>query len=470
MKIMNKVFFFIALVCSVQSYAQEIELELFATGVSNTVNIQHAGDSRLFVLDRDGLIQIVNENGILNNQPFLDIIDRVSDGKDERGLLGLAFHPNYASNGYFYVNYVNNSLETIISRFSRSDSNIQLADPNSELILMRIPQPYTNHNGGEIVFDNNGFLLIALGDGGDSGDPQDRSQNLRTFLGKLLRIDVNNPQNGDNYGIPNNNPYVDNPNALNEIWASGLRNPWKFSIDKTTNDIWIADVGQLKFEEINKASASDAGLNYGWRCYEGNNTYNTSNCPDVNTLTFPIAEYSHDNSGRFKCSITGGYRYRGTAQPNLTGIYFFADYCSSEIGMLKENNGNWTMTFTEPFNGNNWTTFGEDVNGELYIGDISSGSIYKIKDATLGLDESTLSHIKLFPNPVNDELTIDFGTSNRQISEVYVYNVQGQQIKTLITFENNSSKISTKNMAKGMYIMEIFNDAGQKTTRKFVKN
>lgn len=467
---MNKVFFFIALVCSVQSYAQEIELELFATGVSNTVNIQHAGDSRLFVLDRDGLIQIVNENGILNNQPFLDIIDRVSDGKDERGLLGLAFHPNYASNGYFYVNYVNNSLETIISRFSRSDSNIQLADPNSELILMRIPQPYTNHNGGEIVFDNNGFLLIALGDGGDSGDPQDRSQNLRTFLGKLLRIDVNNPQNGDNYGIPNNNPYVDNPNALNEIWASGLRNPWKFSIDKTTNDIWIADVGQLKFEEINKASASDAGLNYGWRCYEGNNTYNTSNCPDVNTLTFPIAEYSHENSGRFKCSITGGYRYRGTAQPNLTGIYFFADYCSSEIGMLKENNGNWTMTFTEPFNGNNWTTFGEDVNGELYIGDISSGSIYKIKDATLGLDESTLSHIKLFPNPVNDELTIDFGTSNRQISEVYVYNVQGQQIKTLITFENNSSKISTKNMAKGMYIMEIFNDAGQKTTRKFVKN
>lgn len=467
---MNKVFFIIALVCSVENYAQEIELELFATGVSNTVNIQHAGDSRLFVLDRDGLIQIVNENGILNNQPFLDIIDRVSDGKDERGLLGLAFHPNYASNGYFYVNYVNNSLETIISRFSRSDSNIQLADPNSELILMRIPQPYTNHNGGEIVFDNNGFLLIALGDGGDSGDPQDRSQNLRTFLGKLLRIDVNNPQNGDNYGIPNNNPYVDNPNALNEIWASGLRNPWKFSIDKTTNDIWIADVGQLKFEEINKASASDAGLNYGWRCYEGNNTYNTSNCPDVNTLTFPIAEYSHDNSGRFKCSITGGYRYRGTAQPNLTGIYFFADYCSSEIGMLKENNGNWTMTFTEPFNGNNWTTFGEDVNGELYIGDISSGSIYKIKDATLGLDESTLSHIKLFPNPVNDELTIDFGTSNRQISEVYVYNVQGQQIKTLITFENNSSKISAKNMAKGMYIMEIFNDAGQKTTRKFVKN
>lgn len=467
---MNKVFFIIALVCSVENYAQEIELELFATGVSNTVNIQHAGDSRLFVLDRDGLIQIVNENGILNNQPFLNINDKVSDGKDERGLLGLAFHPNYASNGYFYVNYVNNNLETIISRFSRSESNIQLANPNSELILMTIKQPYPNHNGGELVFGNDGFLFIALGDGGDAGDPINYSQNLQSFLGKILRIDVDNPQNGNNYGIPDNNPFISNPNALNEIWAYGLRNPWKFSIDKTTNEMWIADVGQEIYEEINKVSASDGGLNYGWRCYEGNSAFNLRNCPDISALTFPIAEYSHSNSGVFKCSITGGYRYRGTAQPSLTGIYFFADYCSSEIGMLKENNGSWTMTFSEVFRSKRWTTFGEDVNGELYIGDISSGSIYKIKDATLGMDETALSHIKLYPNPVNDELTIDFGTSNRQISEVYVYNVQGQQIKTLITFKNNSSKISTKNMAKGMYIMEIFNDAGQKTTRKFVKN
>lgn len=467
---MKKLLLLIGLVWSASSVAQKIEIELFASGVSNTVNIQHAGDSRLFALDRDGIIEIINENGTVNRQAFLNIKNLVNNGKDERGLLGLAFHPNYASNGYFYVNYVNKDSETIISRFSRTDSNSDFADQKSELILMAIPQPYPNHNGGELVFDSNGFLIIALGDGGGAGDPENRSQNLETFFGKLLRIDVDNPQNGKNYGIPNNNPYVDTPNALDEIWASGLRNPWKFSIDKTTNDMWIADVGQLKYEEINKVSASDGGLNYGWRCYEGDNTYNLDDCPDPTTFTFPIAEYSHNNSGLFKCSITGGYRYRGNAQPNLAGIYFFADYCSSEIGMLSENDGSWTMTFSEVFTGNNWTTFGEDVNGELYIADISSGSIFKIKDATLGIDETAFSHLKLYPNPVNDELTIDFGTSNSEISEVSVYNIQGQRMKTSITFENNLSKTSTKNLSKGMYIMEISIDIGQKITRKFVKN
>lgn len=467
---MKKILLLIGLVVSASSVAQKIELELFATGVSNVVNIKNAGDSRLFVLDRDGLIEIVNENGVVNEQSFLNIQNRVSDAKDERGLLGLAFHPNYTSNGYFYVNYVNNDSETIISRFNRNDSNIDLADEDSELILMTIKQPNPFHNGGELAFDSNGFLIIALGDGGLSGDRDNNSQNLETFLGKLLRIDVDNPENGKNYGIPNSNPYIDNPNALNEIWASGLRNPWKFSIDKTTNELWLTDVGEQLFEEINKVPASEGGVNYGWRCYEGTNPFNLSDCPNANTMTFPFAEYSHNNSGRFKCSITGGFRYRGTAQSSLEGIYFFADYCSSEIGMLKENDGSWTMTFTEPFNDNNWTTFGEDVNGELYIADITSGSIYKIKDAILGIDETALSHIKLYPNPVHDELTIDFGTSSSQVSEVSVHNIQGQRMKTSISFENNSSKISTKNLAKGMYIMQIHNENGQKITRKFVKN
>lgn len=466
---MKKYVLLIGLIWSVNSVAQKIELELFATGVSNVLNIQHAGDSRLFALNRDGFIQIINENGDLNDRPFLDINGRVSDSGGERGLLGLAFHPNYASNGYFYVNYINNNGETIISRFSRS-SDIQLADPSSELILMTISQPASNHNGGELVFDSNGFLLIALGDGGDPGDGANNAQNLNTLLGKLLRIDVDNPENGRNYGIPSTNPYVDNMNAQSEIWASGLRNPWKFSIDKTTNDLWIADVGEQFYEEINKVSASDAGVNYGWRCYEGNNEFNSTNCPDANTLTFPIAEYSHSNSGVSKCSITGGYVYRGTSQSSLTGIYFFADFCSGEIGMLKKDGGNWTMTFSEAFSGQRWTTFGEDVNGELYIGAMSSGSIYKIKDATLGTDLPDLSHITLFPNPVKDELIIDFGTSSNRISQVSIYNIQGQQIKTSVSLDNNSSKISTKNMEKGMYIMEIQNTDGQKITRKFVKN
>ncbi|MBA6151119.1 PQQ-dependent sugar dehydrogenase [Gelidibacter maritimus] len=467
---MKKKLLLLALILSMGSFAQEIEIELFASGISNPVNIKNAGDSRLFVLERAGLIKIINENGSVNDTPFLDISDRVSDGGDERGLLGLAFHPNYASNGYFYVNYVNNDLETIIARFTRNESDIDLADADTEFNIMTIKQPHVNHNGGEMVFDGNGYLLISLGDGGISDDRDNNSQNLETLLGKLLRIDINDPQNGKNYNIPNSNPYVDNPNARNEIWASGLRNPWKFSIDRTTNEIWLTDVGEQLFEEINKVPESEAGVNYGWRCYEGNTPFNLNNCPDESTLTFPIAEYSHENSGVFKCSITGGYRYRGTAQPNFSGIYFFADFCSSEIGMLIEDNGNWTMSFSEAFNGNNWSTFGEDINGELYIADISSGSIYKIKDATLSIKEATFSQIKLFPNPVNDELTIDFGTSNNESPKISVYNIHGQQMKTTISFKNNSSRISTKNMATGLYVIEINYSNGQKTTRKFVKN
>lgn len=467
---MKAIILFISILSCASIFAQQIELELFATGVSNPVNIQNAGDSRLFVLDRDGLIRIINEDGTVNEKPFLDINSKVSDGQDERGLLGLAFHPNYASNGYFFVNYVNNNLETIISRFSRSSSDINQADENSELIFMTIPQPYANHNGGELLFGNDGMLFIGLGDGGGGGDPGNRAQNLNSYLGKILRIDINNPQDGKNYGIPENNPFVAREDALDEIWAYGLRNPWRFSIDKSTNEMWIADVGQQNIEEINKVSATDAGINYGWRCYEGNNEYNPGNCPDKGTLTFPISEYSHNNSGVFKCSITGGYRYRGKAQPNLSGIYFFADYCSSEIGMLIEKNGGWTMTFTDVSKGNSWTSFGEDINGELYIADITSGSIYKIKDAALSLNENNIPLIRIFPNPVHEELTIDFGMLSNVTSNINVYNIQGQRIKTLITFDGNLSKISTKNMSKGMYIMEIINDKGQKTTLKFIKN
>jgi len=467
---MKKLYFFISFVWCISGLAQEIEIELFASGISSPVNIKNAGDSRLFVLEQSGVIKIINDSGTVNAQPFLDINENVSDAQDERGLLGLDFHPDYASNGYFYVNYVNNIDETIISRFSRSNGNNDIADENSELVLMTIPQPYENHNGGELVFGEDGFLYIALGDGGDGGDPQDRAQTLTTFLGKILRIDVDVNENGNNYGIPAGNPFVGNPDALDEIWAYGLRNPWKFSFDTTANDIWIADVGQENIEEINKVAVSESGVNYGWRCYEGNAAYNLDECPDLSTLTFPVSQYSHSNSGAPKCSITGGYRYRGTAQPNLVGIYFFADYCSGEIGMLKENAGSWTMTFSQAFTGNNWTTLGEDNSGELYIGDINSGNIYKIMDTTLSMENIDLTKLKIYPNPVNDELTIDFGAPSNKISEIFVYNIQGQQMKSLITFESNLSRISTKNLSSGLYVLEIHTDNGQKTIQKFIKN
>jgi len=379
-------FFYVCLFYASIVKAQTVDIVSFGTNFNKPVNIKHAGDDRLFIIEQDGIIQILKTNGSTNATPFLNIDNIVIDlnnGGDERGLLGLAFHPNYSNNGYFYVNYVDNNGDTVVSRFSVSNADTNIADVNSELILLNITQPFSNHNGGDMVFGADGYLYISSGDGGSGGDPGNRSQNLNVLLGKILRIDVDNTSNGNNYAIPQGNPFFNDGNAatLDEIWAYGLRNPWKFSFDRQTGDLWITDVGQGLFEEINMASPTDAGLNYGWRCYEGNSEFDTSSgCPDINTLTFPVGEYSHSNDGIFKCSITGGYRYRGAAYPNFNGLYFFADYCSNEIGFLKQNGANWDMSFSEVFAGNNWVSFGEDINGELYIAGINSGTIYKIID------------------------------------------------------------------------------------------
>ncbi|MCK0109159.1 PQQ-dependent sugar dehydrogenase [Flavobacteriaceae bacterium S0825] len=367
------------------SFSQTIDIQSFATGLDMPVNIKNAGDDRLFVVEQRGYIRIVNTNGSVNATPFLDINNLVIDisgGGDERGLLGLAFHPNYSNNGFFYVNYINNNGDTVVSRFEVSISDANIANSSSELPLLNIAQPYSNHNGGDMAFGPDGYLYIASGDGGAGGDPENRAQNLSTLLGKMIRIDVNNTANGNNYAIPSDNPFYNDGdvNTLDEIWAYGLRNPWKFSFDSQTGDIWIADVGQGEYEEINMAAPTAAGLNYGWRCYEGNNTFNDTGCPDASTLTFPVGEYSHSNSGNFKCSITGGYRYRGSQFPNFSGLYFFADYCSDEIGFLQNSGSSWNMSFSDQFNGNRWVAFGEDINGELYIAGLNSGTIYRIID------------------------------------------------------------------------------------------
>jgi glucose/arabinose dehydrogenase len=368
--------------------AQTIDIVSFGTGFNKPVSIKNAGDDRLFVVEQDGVIQILNTDGTTNATLFLNINSRVIDlsgSGDERGLLGLVFHPNYDSNGFFFVNYIDNNGDTVISRFSVSNTDANTADSNSELILLNIAQPFTNHNGGDMAFGPDGFLYISTGDGGSGGDPGNRAQDLNTLLGKMLRIDVDNSSNGKNYSIPSDNPFFNDGDAttLDEIWAYGIRNAWKFSFDRQTGDLWSADVGQNLFEEINMVASTASGINYGWRCYEGNAVFDNSDCPDANTLTFPIAEYSHTNNGNFKCSITGGFRYRGSAYPNFNGLYFFADFCSGEIGFLKANGANWDMSFSEVFNGNGWVTFGEDSNGELYIAGISSGTIYKIVDANI---------------------------------------------------------------------------------------
>ncbi|MFD2823908.1 PQQ-dependent sugar dehydrogenase [Lacinutrix iliipiscaria] len=465
----NSITLIIALI-AIQIYAQDIEIEAFATGLSNPVSIKHAGDDRLFVVERRGTIQILDENGNLNATPFLDI-DPLTIGGGESGLLGLAFHPNYSANSYFYVNYTNNSGDTVVSRFTANSPTSDTADPSSELILMTIDQPFGNHNGGDLAFGpNDGYLYIATGDGGSGGDPGDRAQDLSTPLGKLLRIDVDNTSDGNNYAIPADNPLFGSTSLVQEIWSYGLRNPWRFSFDRDTGEVWIADVGQNEIEEINMVSGTSPAINYGWRCYEGNSSYNLSDCPDPSTLQFPVAEYTHSSSGPSKCSITGGYRYRGTAQPTLSGLYFFADYCSSEIGILEFDGTNWNMSFTEQYTGNNWSGFGEDINGEIYIAGLSSGDIYKIIDAELSVSEASLSDIKIYPNPVNDVLIIDNSIASINIKTIHVFDLHGKRISSINNPTENMTSISTKSMLSGFYLVEVTTTDGRKQTTKLIKN
>ncbi|WP_439152644.1 PQQ-dependent sugar dehydrogenase, partial [Winogradskyella sp.] len=292
--------------------AQDLDLAVFAQNLINPVNIKHAGDTNLYVAEQDGFIKVIDENGNVLPTPFLDIDDRVYDVAffgDERGLLGLAFHPDYTNNGYFFVNYINNLGNTVISRFERDTNNPDVAIPGSEEIILTFTQPAYNHNGGDMHFGADGYLYIGSGDGGFSGDPSNNAQNLNTFLGKILRIDVDNVILPDTYSIPPDNPFISDANALDEIWAYGIRNPWKFSFDSITNDMWIADVGQNAFEEMNLATSSESGINYGWRCYEGNAPFNIASCPGNPTLKSPVAVYTHATG---RCSVTGGYRYRGS--------------------------------------------------------------------------------------------------------------------------------------------------------------
>jgi glucose/arabinose dehydrogenase len=325
-------------------------------GLTRPVDLQSAfdGSGRLFVIEKYGAIRIVKDGQMLD-QPFLNIDDRVNDERNEMGLLGLAFHPNYEQNGYFYVNYTGEGGHTRISRFQASND---IADPNSERVLMVIDQPYPNHNGGAVIFGPDGHLYLGLGDGGSGGDPHKNGQNTSTLLGKVLRVDVNN---GDPYSIPADNPFG------NEVWAYGLRNPWRMSFDRATGDLWIGDVGQNQYEEINYLPAgSPGGANFGWNVMEGTHGYDGFPQSD---LLLPAVEYSHD----FGCSVTGGYVYRGS-MPEWKGIYIYGDYCSGTVWGLTLLNGQWQsqVLFETDLR---ITSFGEDEAGELYLVS-DTGAVY----------------------------------------------------------------------------------------------
>ena len=370
-----------------------------AAGLARPVFATHApGDyTRLFIVEQfTGEIEILNiRTGQMNPVPFLDLTGVVSSSGNERGLLGLAFHPDYQDNGYFYVNYTASSGgATVIARYTVT-ANPDVADPGSAQTVLMFSQPFSNHNGGWIGFGpDDGFLYISTGDGGSAGDPGGRAQDITDqLLGKMLRLDINGddfPADPNrNYAIPAANPFV-GVNGDDEIWSYGLRNPWRCSFDRDTGDLYIADVGQGAWEEIDfQAAGSEGGENYGWRCYEGNHPFNTGGCAPGNTMVFPIHEYAH-NVAPFPCSVTGGYVYRGCDIPSLRGRYFFADYCSSQIWSFTFD-GNTVGELTErsaeltPGGGlsiSSISAFGEDARGALYICDLFGGEVFKIVPQT----------------------------------------------------------------------------------------
>jgi glucose/arabinose dehydrogenase len=351
--------------------AAGIRLVEVASGLSSPVFLTApSGDARNFIVEQTGRIRIL-KNGAVLTTPFLDIHDRVTAG-GEQGLLSVAFHPDYATNGYFYVDYTDRNGDTRIERY-HVGSNPDIADPASAKLLLQIDQPYANHNGGLVMFGPDRMLYIGMGDGGSGGDPQGNGQNRNALLGKILRIDVDR---GDPYAIPSNNPYA-TAGGAKEVWATGMRNPWRFSFDATAGLLIIADVGQNAWEEIDAAPVASAGLNYGWNTMEGTHCYRTAVC-SRGGLTLPILEYSHSDG----CSITGGYVYRGRAMPSLAGTYFYADYCQGWIRSIRITNGQaanptrWTIPSIGSI-----TSFGLDSTGELYVL-TSGGKVYRMAAST----------------------------------------------------------------------------------------
>jgi glucose/arabinose dehydrogenase len=349
-----------------------LSLVLTGSGFTHPLGITHAGDGsgRLFIVEQGGLVKIIKNGTVLT---FLDVSSRLNSGLGEQGLLGIAFPPGYGSTtSALYTNYTGTSGtgDTVISRFT-ANSDPDVIDPSSEEVLLSVVQPFANHNGGQVAFGPDGYLYIGMGDGGSGGDPFNYAQNTLSRLGKMLRIDVQAQPSG--YAIPPGNPFVGNDAYLPEIWALGLRNPWRFSFDRETGDLFIADVGQGAYEEINFQPAAAGGANYGWNRMEGMHCYSAVPC-DQTGLTLPIAEYGH---GSGDCSVTGGVVYRGTAIPALQGVYLYGDLCSGRIWGLRLSGSaveNWLLLETRFM----ISTFGEDEAGNVYVADYLNGNIYRI--------------------------------------------------------------------------------------------
>lgn len=442
----------ILLLLTVQSsIAQSITLTDIGFTFSDPILATNAGDGsgNLYVVERTGKVRKI-ANGVISD--FMNLTSKIFKDSDEMGLLGLAFHPDFKTNGYVYVNYTTkettskgDSMYTYIARFKAVGGTVDL---NNELKLLKITQPYTNHKGGSLLFGNDGYLYIALGDGGSGGDPLNNAQNRSVLLGKILRIDVDK---GNPYSIPEDNPFVGNTsNFRQEIFAYGLRNPWKMTLDKTTGKIWAADVGQSKEEEID---IIENGKNYGWRIMEGKACYNPST--GCNTTGLELPYYSYTRSVTGTCSVTGGYVYRGAKYPEMYGLYFYGDYCSGGIWSLTTSGQIVNTLVTDT---NYWiSSFGEDEEGTLYVIDITTDKVYKIEGTVMAsIASSNGTFASLRPNPARDQLFITM-KNDAAIQDISIKDIYGSTISNPLFSQNSGGDVvvDISGMKSGLYNVSI---------------
>ncbi|MEO8468611.1 MAG: PQQ-dependent sugar dehydrogenase [Chloroflexota bacterium] len=350
-----------------------VKFTTWATVPGRPLTITNAGDGsgRLFVAEQGGVVYSV-KNGAVNGTKFLDISGQVSGG-GEQGLLGLAFHPNFPADNRVFVDYTDGGGDTVVASFVVDPGTPDLVDPTSEVVILSVAQPYSNHNGGAIAFGRDGYLYIGLGDGGSAGDPGNRAQDLNSLLGKILRIDIDHAGGGLNYAIPGSNPFAGASGKRGEIWAYGLRNPFRFSFDRTKGDLWIGDLGQNKWEEVDVARAGVGGLNFGWRIMEGHHCYSPATGCTTKGLTLPVVEYGHGSG----CAVIGGNVYRGSGQPLLKGGYIFTDECTGLVWAVDSAKSGQQALVQVAAASSGIAGFGEDEAGELYAADLG-GQIYKI--------------------------------------------------------------------------------------------
>lgn len=450
---MKNLYTLLVVLFSLCSFAQTIGVTLIKDGFGTITDIAHPpGDARLFIAEQEGRVKILNPNQTVNATSFLSLPSTVFQVGVESGLLGLAFHPNYAVNHFFYIYYINPSGDGVISRYV---GGTNIANPNAT-IVMTIPQTASQiHKGGGLRFGPDGYLYISIG---DNAYPN-LAQNINNHVGKILRIDVNSSTvQTPNYGIPANNPYVGIA-GNDEIWAIGLRNPWRINFDDNEN-LWIGDVGENTAEEINKVDASLAGINFGWNCYEGN-AQNTATCVvSTSDITFPIASYP--NPVDWCAAVIGGYVYRGTAYPDWSGKYIFADGCLNRFGWIDSGNSiNWS-TPIEGFYGPN--TFGENSDNELVVG--SAGGVYRLVDTGLAKTSFFRTTLALYPNPATSQVHID-ATGIRFPASVCLFDVSGKLLYNQ-SLESGADAIETTQLQRGIYMVSVTDSDGAVSNAKLI--